>query len=319
MMRGGLWGLGAWLVVVGACSGKVQSTAPLHTMSTAGSTASSGAAGVAGTFTAFGGTGAVAGAGATAGASGGADGGLDYCQLDSDGDGLSDGTEGRYGSALGASYDRDDDYDGVPNYLDLDSDNDGIPDSVEGGHPSGCAPAVDTDGDGTPDFEDTDSDGDGLLDFDEIKFGFNPLLPDSDGDGCGDFNQHTFGSCDMVSNTTVHTSCYSDTPSGTITITVATDRYSVASPTIAVAPDLSAAPTVFTITPLAVSPANLGSISAGAIDWVSNGAQVTLQIAVGTTGSYPRGLYTFNLVTSDGLTVATGRTLWVYDSCPILK
>jgi hypothetical protein len=82
---------------------------------------------------------------------------------DSDGDGISDGDEGR-----GEEPPRDTDGDGTPDYLDTDSDGDGLLDSLEG--------AGDTDGDGAADYVDTDADGDGL--DDEIEG-----TEDWDGDG----------------------------------------------------------------------------------------------------------------------------------------
>jgi len=94
--------------------------------------------------------------------------------LDTDGDGIPNGTEG---------YD-DPDGDGLPNSEDGDSDGDGIPDSLEG--------TGDSDGDGIPDFLDLDSDADGVADSDE---GYDDIdgdgLPnyldeDSDGDGTDD-------------------------------------------------------------------------------------------------------------------------------------
>ncbi|NOU62088.1 Ig-like domain-containing protein, partial [Marinifilum caeruleilacunae] len=54
------------------------------------------------------------------------------------------------------------------NYLDLDSDNDGISDEIEAQITDPCTDEpVDTDGDGTPDYLDTDSDNDGYPDEEE--------------------------------------------------------------------------------------------------------------------------------------------------------
>ncbi|MCW9029050.1 MAG: Ig-like domain-containing protein, partial [Kangiella sp.] len=95
-------------------------------------------------------------------------------QLDSDGDGIPDSTEGN-GDADG---------DGTPNYLDTDSDGDGILDATEG--------VGDADNDGTSNYLDTDSDGDGIpdavegtvdTDGDSVS---NFLDPDSDNDGIND-------------------------------------------------------------------------------------------------------------------------------------
>jgi gliding motility-associated-like protein len=86
----------------------------------------------------------------------------DYKDLDSDGDGISDITEGIV----------DTDADGIGNWRDADSDGDGISDKLEG--------VVDTDGDGKSDYIDTDSDNDGISDKIEGTF-------DTDGDGKGDW------------------------------------------------------------------------------------------------------------------------------------
>ena len=66
---------------------------------------------------------------------------------DSDGDGISNSTEGVL----------DTDGDGICDYKDLDADNDGILDSVEG--------IVDTDNDGVSDYKDLDTDNDGIFDL----------------------------------------------------------------------------------------------------------------------------------------------------------
>ncbi|MFT5682248.1 MAG: outer membrane protein OmpA-like peptidoglycan-associated protein [Myxococcota bacterium] len=90
--------------------------------------------------------------------------------VDSDGDGISDGLEDECGGADSDDNDGDgipdadegtldSDGDGTPDFCDDDDDNDGIPTAEEG--------AVDTDGDGTPDYLDLDSDDDGALDADE--------------------------------------------------------------------------------------------------------------------------------------------------------
>ena len=117
--------------------------------------------------------------------------------LDSDSNGMADGTESNIPS--------DSDNDGSPDFIDLDSDNDGIYDVVEVGNgdndsngdglinnndagftdidnngmadlTEGSNP-IDTDNDGNPDFMDLDSDGDGCDDV--IEAGFT----DEDGDG----------------------------------------------------------------------------------------------------------------------------------------
>ncbi|NND95399.1 MAG: tandem-95 repeat protein, partial [Flavobacteriales bacterium] len=100
--------------------------------------------------------------------------------VDTDGDGLSDFYE---------TITVDTDGDGVLDYLDLDSDNDGISDNLESGDQQDiCDPQpLDFDGDGVPDHLDLDSDNDGLLDYTESnEGGFGPLGIDSDGDGIDD-------------------------------------------------------------------------------------------------------------------------------------
>ena len=98
------------------------------------------------------------------------DGKPDYLDDDSDNDGIPDSVEAPHGVPV------DDDGDGIPNYLDTESDGDGIDDVFEG--------SGDVDDDGLPNFRDDDSDGDGMLDSDECYF-----LPcvDSDGDGKPDY------------------------------------------------------------------------------------------------------------------------------------
>lgn len=94
--------------------------------------------------------------------------------VDSDGDGISDFTEGVSDpdaddkpSYIDADSDGDEipdavegpgdaDNDSIPNYLDLDSDGDSVADMIEG--------KIDTDGDGIPDYLATDSDNDGVFD-----------------------------------------------------------------------------------------------------------------------------------------------------------
>eukprot|EP01047_Picozoa_sp_COSAG01_P003103 COSAG01_NODE_89_length_27311_cov_22.687061_9_plen_1079_part_00 len=128
--------------------------------------------------------------------------------LDSDGDGMSDGTEGTAdtdGDGAANFLDTDSDGDGIPdvletngdadsdnipNYLDLDSDGDGILDSVEAG-PDPKNP-LNSDGDGKPDYLDPDSDNDSILDKAEGVADIdadglpNYRDPDSDGDGSPD-------------------------------------------------------------------------------------------------------------------------------------
>ena len=148
------------------------------------------------------------------------DGNDDYLDVDSDGDGIPDSTEGSV----------DQDGDGTPNYLDTDKDGDGILDNNEefdrdsNGVVDAVSSGTDTDGDGlddaydancalvtdcggviglaaagddfdsdsVPDFMDIDSDGDGVVDNVEGVTDLdgdgmpNYLDPDADGDGIDD-------------------------------------------------------------------------------------------------------------------------------------
>ena len=101
--------------------------------------------------------------------------------IDADGDGIDDAIDVTY--TLGIDTDKDGidddllfnfdpDGDGILNYRDLDSDGDGIEDSQEG--------SGDSDGDGIPDSIDNDSDGDGIDDNIEGN-------GDTDGDGIPDY------------------------------------------------------------------------------------------------------------------------------------
>jgi hypothetical protein len=100
--------------------------------------------------------------------------------VDSDGDGISDYSEG--------APTRDTDGDGTPDFQDPDSDGDGILDTTEGGGGNPCAPRS-SDPDGTPDFIDLDSDNDGLPDAEEVGVGTDPTNIDSDGDGVTDLGE----------------------------------------------------------------------------------------------------------------------------------
>ncbi|MBK7759643.1 MAG: OmpA family protein [Deltaproteobacteria bacterium] len=110
------------------------------------------------------------------------DGYVNFCDEDSDDDGVTDEIEG----------DEDSDGDGFPDYIDTDSDNDGTPDGD---------PDEDSDGDGIPDYQDPDDedgpdgdlDGDGLTNTEEDECGSDPTNPDTDGDGIPDGEE---GPCD---------------------------------------------------------------------------------------------------------------------------
>ncbi|SEC17387.1 gliding motility-associated C-terminal domain-containing protein [Tenacibaculum sp. MAR_2009_124] len=102
-------------------------------------------------------------------------------QTDSDGDGLADSVDPDNG---GSSPDiMDTDEDGNPDYQDLDSDNDGVTDLQEGGTDS----SLDSDGDGVID-DISDSDGDGMMDSVDVDNGGDaPDMQDTDGDGTADY------------------------------------------------------------------------------------------------------------------------------------
>ena len=110
-----------------------------------------------------------------------------------------DGWFDRYNSKLGGSSLPlpDTDNDGTPDYCDLDSDHDGIRDITENNgtdsnHDGRVDAWSDSDGDGIPDNIDidstqgNDSDGDGIDDKADAAFAANAGLPDSDGDGIVD-------------------------------------------------------------------------------------------------------------------------------------
>ncbi|MDT0608346.1 hypothetical protein RM706_14970, partial [Croceitalea sp. F388] len=134
--------------------------------------------------------------------------------MDDDGDGILDITEG--------NGDKDGDY--IPDYLDVDSDNDGIIDNVEAqdsknyivpsgkdvdgnglddayeitpGSCNGLTP-IDKDGDYIPDYLDVDSDSDGIIDNIEAQSVENFQAPcgiDSDGNGLDDHYEESPGAC----------------------------------------------------------------------------------------------------------------------------
>ena len=159
--------------------------------------------------------------------------GADPSVVDTDGDGVYDGTTGP-GAAVDANgvptaagggvAPVDSDNDGVDDYLDLDSDDDGIPDVVESqptgtytpptgtdsdgdgiddaydtttGHGGDFTAPEDTDGDGDPDYLDTDSDNDGIDDTTES--GLTPGA-DNNGDGIGDGVNASYSDPDGIVN-----------------------------------------------------------------------------------------------------------------------
>ena len=107
---------------------------------------------------------------------------LDFRDLDSDNDTLSDTIEG----GGNRSFPTDTDGDGAPDFRENDSDGDGISDRVEAGANPGAP--VDTDGDGTPDFQDADSNpssgsGNGAPSAPPTDLPSDGSRPDVDGDG----------------------------------------------------------------------------------------------------------------------------------------
>ncbi|MBJ94845.1 MAG: hypothetical protein CMP23_10295 [Rickettsiales bacterium] len=116
------------------------------------------------------------------------DGHEDWQDTDSDNDGISDADEGTV----------DTDGDGISDYVDSDSDNDGISDAEEGD--------VDSDGDGEPDYVDSDSDNDGSSDLIEDVVGTDPTdptdNPPDNGDQVIDVTSETTVSTDLITTTT---------------------------------------------------------------------------------------------------------------------
>ncbi|MFP4845506.1 beta strand repeat-containing protein, partial [Winogradskyella sp. PE311] len=115
------------------------------------------------------------------------DGVSDFCDLDSDNDGILDSVED---GGSGVDPSQDEDGDGIPNYL--DQSDPGVPPFVDS-NGDGVNDVYDTDGDGTPDFQDIDSDNDGC--FDSIESGGTDNNNDGalDGDGFNTDGQVTTG------------------------------------------------------------------------------------------------------------------------------
>ncbi len=101
----------------------------------------------------------------------------DYCDLDSDNDGILDSVEDG-GSGFDPS--QDEDGDGIPNYLDQNDVTAGFPVFVDS-NGDGVNDVYDNDNDGTPDFQDLDSDNDGCYDALEGNGGI--LASQLNGDG----------------------------------------------------------------------------------------------------------------------------------------
>lgn len=122
---------------------------------------------------------------------------VDFSEIDSDGDGLSDGKELWFSID---PFNKDSDGDGLSDYDEViilrsnpasaDTDNDGLSDYDEIKKRTNIQ-VVDSDGDGILDGKDeypadNDTDGDGLSDKEELKWGTDLNNPDSDGDGNSD-------------------------------------------------------------------------------------------------------------------------------------
>ena len=113
----------------------------------------------------------------------------DFCDLDSDNDGILDSVEDG-GTGFDPSIDADGD--GIPNYLDQNDLTPGFPPFVDV-NGDGVNDVYDTDNDSTPDFQDLDSDNDGC--FDSIESGGTDDNNDGalDGDGFNSGGQVTTG------------------------------------------------------------------------------------------------------------------------------
>ncbi|WP_330444544.1 gliding motility-associated C-terminal domain-containing protein [Flavivirga abyssicola] len=130
------------------------------------------------------------------------DGVEDFCDLDSDGDGILD-TEEAGDSTFDPSGDADGD--GIDNYLDSSDTTPGFP-SFTDTNGDGVNDLYDNDGDGIPDFLDLDSDNDGIYDVIEAGgvdgdgdglIGTGALV-DTDGDGWSDITDPTNGGIPLI-------------------------------------------------------------------------------------------------------------------------
>ncbi len=144
--------------------------------------------------------------------------------VDSDADGIDDGTEvggnplaplDTDGDGTIDALDPDDDGDGVPTLeepgdtdadgtpdrLDGDDDGDGIDTLDEDTDGDGDPTDDDADGDALPNYLDADSDDDGIDDGDEVVAGTDPYDPDSDGDGLDDGVEDLLGTDPLAVDT----------------------------------------------------------------------------------------------------------------------
>ncbi|TGV02519.1 hypothetical protein EM932_10075, partial [Flavivirga rizhaonensis] len=130
------------------------------------------------------------------------DGVEDFCDLDSDGDGILD-TEEAGGSAFDPSG--DDDGDGIENYIDSSDTTPGFPTFTDT-NGDGVNDLYDNDSDGIPDFLDLDSDNDGIYDVIEAGgvdgdgdgFIGTGALVDTDGDGWSNITDPTNGGIPLI-------------------------------------------------------------------------------------------------------------------------
>ena len=107
------------------------------------------------------------------------------CDLDSDGDGVTDGTDNC--TSTPNSDQRDNDGDSTGDVCDDDDDNDGVPDSEDNCSLTANAGQRDRDGDGRGNACDQDADGDEVRDdIDNCVETPNPSQTDTDTDGRGD-------------------------------------------------------------------------------------------------------------------------------------
>jgi hypothetical protein len=235
---------------------------------------------------------------------------------DADGDGLSDGVEGR---SSNSSYAPDEDADMVPNYLDLDSDGDGLPDAVEADTTRCQMFALDSDGDGQPNFLDDDSDEDALVDALELEGGFDSRLPDTNADGCEDLTEYHFGQCDPPA-VVLRDRCFSDAGQE-ISLQVTAIFMGLLDVKLGIEPrndEANAFPLI--LTAAQVKPASAGVIVDGQLLQVGTGATVTfLASSEGRTPEQVRA-YSVNISGERVGHLADVNVLWLdAGECPIPK
>ncbi len=310
----------AALTVFVGCGGTADSGGP---SSACGSAAGEGGGGDGSGGAAVGGTGSVpnaTGGLATGGAfdpgSGGTGGSSDDC-TDSDGDGLSDKAEERFGGP--ADYDSD----GTGDYLDLDSDNDGLPDEVEAGEHEKCEKGVDTDYDGVADFRDEDSDDDGVPDVTELRNGTNPRLTNSDDDFCDDLKEYLFGRCSMDDQVLVANGCGGDIAldavriwSGTGHVGLADDVHVALTPSDSPLDNSDSVPEYVGV--IDVSPQEKGVVVSGQLEAVGPSAWVMVVVAHGAASQGGFDFWTLSLESESIGTLGATNIVWTQPICPPL-